>query len=197
MFFEKKVDRRSKKAMVDFLLGHRRYYTANDLSRAKSYANCVKFHTLGLSFAQCEVAWMVLSRDYWSDIWGPADKFKQENAGQYSIGFNGRTRGYLVLYSGEYYDPGYKSQCLVCGQLGYMKVEKEPAKCERCGQEEVINLRSPLRWHRASMRGVDDGLTDEDFMEFSMAALRDRVDLVCRFDRACDEIRDEFIKLMS
>jgi len=43
--------------------------------------------------------------------------------GRYTIGSNGRSGGYLVLYQGEYYDPGYKSRCRACGQLNYQHVK--------------------------------------------------------------------------
>jgi hypothetical protein len=36
-----------------------------------------------------------------------------------------------------------------------------------------------------------------DILAWSMSQLRDRVDLVCRFDRACDEMRQAFINLID
>lgn len=46
-------------------------------------------------------------------------------------------------------------------------------------------------------RGIDDDLDADDLMDFSVSALRDKVELVCRFDRACDEIRSAFIDLID
>lgn len=197
MFYEKKIDLRSKRAMVDFLCGHYRYYTMNSWNRATSYANCIKVHRLGLSRDQNSRVWDILDTDYWDEIRYPIDDFTEETGGNYTIGVNGRSGGYLVLYRGEYYDPGYKSWCRACGQLNYQAVSGEVGQCGRCGKMERVNLARPLRWHRTTGRGIDDDMGREDFMEWSMSDLRDRVELVCRFDRACDEIRSAFIYLID
>ena len=42
MFYEQKVDRRSREQMVEFLAGHFRYNTMNSWNRGTSYANRVK-----------------------------------------------------------------------------------------------------------------------------------------------------------
>lgn len=196
MFFEKKVSLRSKQSMVDFLAGHSRYYTMNSWNLTTTYAHCVKLHRLGLSRDQLDRAWEILSTDYWDELREPFDDFTEETSGAYTIGTNGRSSGYLVLYRGEYYDPGYKSMCRACGQLNFQAVS-EVGVCGRCHKEERVNLSRPLRWHRTHSSGIDDGVGRDEMMEFSMADLRNKVDLVCRFDRACDEIRAAFIDLLD
>lgn len=197
MFFENKIDLRSKRAMVDFLCNHHRYYTMRSWNETTSYANCIKVHRLGLSREQLNRAWDILDMDYWGEIRYPIDDFTEETGGSYTIGTNGRSGGYLVLYSGEYYDPGYKSRCRACGQLNYQAVSGEVGRCGRCGKDERVNLLHPLRWHRASFQGIDENLDADDLMEYSMSDLRDKVELVCRFDRACDEIRSAFIDILD
>lgn len=44
--FYKPVDKRSRKAMTDFLTNHQRYWTMNSWNRLSSYANCVKIYRL-------------------------------------------------------------------------------------------------------------------------------------------------------
>jgi hypothetical protein len=183
--------------MIEFLSGHPRYRTMNSWNRTTSYANCIKVHKLGLSRDQYSRVWDILDTDYWDEIRYPIDDFTEETGGSYTIGTNGRSGGYLVLYRGEYYDPGYKSQCRACGQLNYQAVSGEVGQCGRCGKTERVNLARPLRWHRVTGRGIDDDMGREDLMEWSMSDLRDRVELVCRFDRACDEIRSAFIDLID
>lgn len=185
--------------MVDFLSGHFRYPTMNSWNNGTSYANCIKVHRLGLSSDQNRRVWNndILSTDYWDEIRYPIDDFTEEAGGAYTIGTNGRSGGYLVLYQGEYYDPGYKSRCRVCGQLNFQAVRGEAEKCGRCNKVERINLSRPLRWHRVSGRGIDNDLDRVDLMDLSVSDLRDKVDLVCRFDRACDEIRDAFIDIVD
>lgn len=198
MFFEQKVDMRSKRAMVDFLAGHFRYHTMNSWNRQTSYAHCIKVHRLGLSREQLDWAWDILDTDYWDEISYPIDDFTLEMGGEYTICSNGRSSGYLVLYRGEYYDPGYKSRCHACGQLNYQAVtDGDVGKCGVCGKDERVNLSRPLRWHRVSGGGIDDDLSRDDLMDISMADLRDKVDLVCRFDRTCDEIREAFIDIVA
>jgi len=59
-FYQKKVDRRSRSAMVGFLQGHFRYDTMSSWNRLTSYANNVKFHRLGLSSSQDDKAYELL-----------------------------------------------------------------------------------------------------------------------------------------
>jgi hypothetical protein len=196
MFFEKKVDLRSKQAMIEFLSGHQRYPTMNSWNRT-SYANRVKIQYLGLTNEQANRAYDLLGTDYWDELQSVFDSFTSEMDGNYTIGVNGRSCGYLVLYRGEYYDPGYKSRCRACGQLNYQAVSGEAGGCGACGRDERVNLSRPLRWHRITGRGIDDDLDADDLMDLSVSALRDKVELVCRFDRACDEIRSAFIDLID
>ena len=195
MFFEQKVDMRSKRAMVDFLASHFRYHTMNSWNKGTSYANCIKVHRLGLSRDQNSRVWDILDTDYWDELRYPIDDFTEETSGSYTIGTNGRSGGYLVLYRGEYYDPGYKSRCRACGQLNYQAVCGEVGTCGRCNKVDRVNLHRPLRWHRVIGGGIDDELGRDDLMDLSVSDLRDKVDLVCRFDRACDEIREAFIDI--
>jgi hypothetical protein len=194
MFFEKHINRRSKQAMIEFLSGHFRYYTANSWNHGTSYANRIKIPDLGLTREQADKAYELLDTDYWDELQFVIDDFTSETDGNYTIGVNGRSGGYLALYGGEYYDPGYKSRCRACGQLNYQAVSGEVGRCGRCGKDERINLSRPLRWHHVSAKGMDE---DRDFSDWSMSDLRDRVEIVCRFDRACDEIRSAFIDIID
>lgn len=205
MFFEKKVDLRSKRAMADFLKNHFRYATMNSWNRGNSYANRIKVHHLGLTKEQEGRAWKILSIDCYADFWNeiryPIDNFTAETGGAYTIGSNGRSGGYLVLYRGEYHDPGYKSRCCSCGQLNFQLVPPSAAdgkgQCGRCGKHERINLTRSLRWHRVLGGGIDDDCSLEDLMELSVGSLRDKVELVQLFDRTCDDIRANFIDLLE
>lgn len=195
MFFEKKVDLRSRRAMVDFIEGHYRYFTMNPWNKRSSYANCVKVYQLGLTHNQISRVWDILDTDYWDEIRYPIDVFTEENGGRYTIGSNGRSGGYLVLYRGEYYDPGYRSRCRACGQLNYQAVDGV-GQCGRCKKAELVNI-DPLRWHRVIGGGIDDEIGRDDLMDLSIGDLREKVELVCRFDRACDQVRDAFIDLID
>lgn len=195
MFFEKTLDRRSKKAMIGFLQGHFRYHTMNSWNRVTSYANRVKIPYLGLTREQASRAYDFLNIDYWDELRSVIDDFTSEMDGRYTIGCNGRSGGYLVLYQGEYYDPGYRSRCRVCGQLNWQPVSGDVGQCGRCGKTERVNLAHPLRWHRTTGRGID--MDADDLMNIPVSGLRDKVELVCRFDRACDDVRSAFIEIID
>ncbi len=197
MFYEQKVDRRSREKMVEFLAGHYRYNTMNSWNRGTSYANRVKIRNLGLTREQDSKAYDILNTDYWDELNYVIDDFTSAMGGCYTIGSNGRSGGYLVLYRGEYYDPGYKSRCRACRQLNYQHVSHDVGQCGRCGKVERVNLAHPFRWHRTTGSGIDSDLDANDLSAWSMSQLRDRVELVCRFDRACDEMRNAFINLID
>lgn len=116
-----KVDLRSRAAMIEFLSNHYRYDTMSSVNCATSYAHCVKLHRLGLTAAQMDNASDVLSTDFVDEITWPIDEFTREQAGGYTIGFNGRSGGYLVLLESRYEDTGHKSRCRSCGQLNFCK----------------------------------------------------------------------------
>lgn len=193
MFFEKKIDTSSKESVAEFLLHHYRYNTASSWNRSTSYANCVKVDRIGLTGSSLQKAFELVSIDgLWGEISTPIREFEHEMMGAYTIGSNGRSGGYLVLYEAEIYDPGYKSTCPSCGQLNYQPVTQGSHTCGVCRGERK-NLKAPLRWTRAKTSAFDHGMTMEDFMDMSFAWLKDRADLVRSFDRACDRVRSAFI----
>ncbi|MDD5410070.1 MAG: hypothetical protein PHF31_01425 [Methylobacter sp.] len=252
-FFQKKVDRRSRSAMVGFLQGHFRYDTMSSWNRLTSYANNIKFHRLGLSSSQDDKAYELLGVDYWDDIRSPIDDFTYEQGHRYTMGLNGRSSGYLVLHDSHLELTGHLSYCPTCSQRNFKKV---PPVTFQDNNEEVIAqeiLKSQNSWlpkvylgqstiqdlsisddEKFSLiirlksqladcslsntcgvcgnprsnfsvppsrlmvanKSIDQG---EDFCaeDWSMGSLRDRVELVCAFDAACDSIRSNFINLLD
>jgi len=103
MFYEK-VNLRSKKAMVDFLRGHFRYYTMNSWNRSTSYANCIKVHEVSHNTKRVdnETLFGMLCCDTWNTIMTKIlSGFDAEHSYEWQIGTNGRSDGYLVLYRGR------------------------------------------------------------------------------------------------
>jgi hypothetical protein len=254
-FFQKKVDRRSRSAMVDFLITHYRYDTACSWNRSSSYAHCIKIHRLDLTSEQSDKAYDALDTEFWDEIRWPIDEFTSSQGGCYTIGTNGRSGGYLVLYQSRRELTGHLSYCPSCGQRSFKKV---PPTFEDANENVIAQeiLRSQKSWLpdvylslpaiEALPLSIDEKLSliarircqldmvnctatdacgvcrnprrnfdvlpsqlsvypgksidqDEDFYaeDWSMEALRDRVDLVCAFDAACDDIRSNFIALLD
>ena len=100
--YYKKVDKRSRKALVDFLKKHFRYHTMNSWNRSTSYANCIKLHHVDKpSGIDEDIWWQMLEVAYWHDIFNDLlENFARQYDFAWQAGINGRSGGYVVLYRG-------------------------------------------------------------------------------------------------
>lgn len=149
MAFFKTVDRRSRKAMTSFLSNHFRYYTQNSWNLTTSFANNVKLYNLGLTETQTDKAYEIISDvfdEFWETRIEPLVYMFEETTG-YTIGMNGRSSGYIVLY-----DKAHPS--------------------------------APIQPHT-------------DYDAYSMNDLKTLTELVCEFDKLCDNIIDAFIDTVN
>ena len=124
-FFFQPVDLRSRQSMTDFLKQHFRYDTMSSMNNSTSYANRIKVHHLGLTREQEDQAFEFLdAQDSWNYLvfTKAIREFTDSQNGYYTIGQNGRSGGYLVLYRSRREDSNYKSECASCGQLSYASV---------------------------------------------------------------------------
>lgn len=154
--FESKVDMRSKKAMINFLVNHFRYDTMNSWNRSTAYANNMKITHLDLPSETKDKLWDMLDVDCYELRWSwdeLIEDFLRETG--YSAGWNGRSGGYLVMYETEY---DYKEK----------------------------------RYKVYPGRSIDD-YDAEDFEEYDMDWLKERVRLVQRFDQLCSDIIAEAV----
>lgn len=252
--FYMNIDKRNKKQMISYLENHYRYFTANSWNISTSYANNLKIHTLGLENSiESKLYDMIDTDGFYDSINDLIHDFAAGYDHRWQAGFNGRSGGYLVLYSGGKELSGYKSHCIKCGQLNFKQVppsedtienriikmtniknfwtetnilqsckdnlpdlhlsddaildiirkEKqrikssgeytESNKCGRCGNMSRVNFTKPhYRIVTNPGRSLD---ADEDFTEWDLATLRDRVELVQDFDKLCDSIVSEAIYL--
>jgi len=201
--FSKKVDTRSRQGMVEFLKRHFRYDTMKGWNRCTSYSNKIKVHSLGLTSTQADKAYQFLSADqsFWDELNPIIDDFTEEQNGQYTIGTNGRNAGYLVLYNSRYESTGYKSVCRTCGQRNYKTI----AECgnNTCGRCRATGVSGRIDYHKLPTtlstypgRSIDHQ-ESFDVEEWSMSALKARVQLVQKFDAVCDDLRDSFIDMLG
>ena len=111
--FYRDVDKRSRKAMVEFLDGHFRYDTINSWNRSRSYAHNMKFHRLGFDNETVSRLYELFQYDgFYDNINYLIHNFGVEHDWVWQAGFNGRSGGYLVLYQGGCKPSGYKSYCI-------------------------------------------------------------------------------------
>ncbi len=95
MFYKTGVDITKDKSMFNFIAGHPTYYTMNSWNRTRSIAHNVKLYNLGLEGDWCRALAHLESGEYDTINWMIQD-WEREHPG-YSVGFNGRSGGYLVL----------------------------------------------------------------------------------------------------
>lgn len=101
MFYTKGVDITKDKSMFNFIAKHPTYYTMNSWNRTRSIAHNVKLYNLSLEGDWCRALAHLESGEY-DTIRFMIEDWEREHAG-YSVGFNGRSNGYLVLYNKENY----------------------------------------------------------------------------------------------
>jgi hypothetical protein len=171
--------------MTAFLSGHFRYPTMNYWNNSTSYANNIKIHSLGLPDGIRDKLYGISET---AEFWEKARRLFDDFAGNYDyrwqIGTNGRSGGYLVLYSGSAEPSKYKSYCTVCGQPNYTAVADGWNICGKCRKPGRVNYLTPsVNIYVHPGKPVD---MNEDFSDRTMQVLQDRVRLVQDFDRTTD-----------
>lgn len=122
-FSRTRPDLRERKSMVDFLTGHFRYDTMGSWNRSTAYANCVKVPRLGLTSEQETRVYDLLSADEgMSFLEERIAEFTAQQGGAYTVGSNGRSGGYLVMYNSHRKPSEHKSRCTHCGQLNFREI---------------------------------------------------------------------------
>lgn len=186
------VDLRSRAAMTEYLTNHFRYNTMNSWNCSTSYACNLKVYNLGLEHDLEMRLYDLISLDEFFDpINELCNEFAEEHDYLWQVGFNGRSGGYLVLYQGAREPSGYKSYCSACGQLNCRSTAEGSNVCGRCHQPNRKDFpRTHMKVVTYPGKSTD---MDEDFEDWSMDQLRERVKLVQAFDRLCDAIVQEAI----
>ena len=191
--FSEPVDLRSRKEMTAYLQNHFRYSTMNSWNGADSYAHNLKIYKLGLCSEIEEKLYDLLNfQEFFDFLRELMDDFARRHQFRWQAGMNGRSGGYLVLYEGELRPTGYLSFCTCCGQRNYRTVEETGNVCGKCRRPARVNYKhTPMQAVTFPGRGVD---MDEDYDEWPIEALRDRVRLVQDFDRLADEMVTQAIQ---
>ena len=194
--FSKPVDLRSRKEMTDYLRNHLRYPTMNSWNQGTSYACNLKIHRLDLEAEIESKLYDLLGTQEFFDFRAETvDRFNQAHGFRWQAGFNGRSGGYLVLYQGELKPSGYLSYCTSCGQRNYRRVCDTGNVCGACGRPSRVDYHtSPKYPVTFPGRGLD---MDDDYEDWSLSELRDRVKLVQELDRLADDLVGQAISLAN
>ena len=180
--------------MIKFLKNHFRYDTMNRWNRSTSYANNIKLHNIEKPQAvDNNIWWEMLSITDWQDqLSNLLETFGRAHNFQWQAGINGRSGGYVVLYKGGIKPSGYKSYCTHCGQKNYQAVaEGQTGICGRCEAKTRINFKQ-THMQVFTFPGKDVDMY-EDFEDWTLSEIRERVELVQDFDKLCDSIVTEYI----
>lgn len=194
--FCKPVDLHSRKEMTDFLQRHFRYPTMNSWNRATSYACNLKIHRLSLEAEiESKLYDMLTTQEFYCLRQDALDLFNEMHGYRWQVAFNGRSGGYLVLYQGELRSTGHLSYCTCCGQRNFRSVADTGNICGACRKPARVDFAAPLKQPVTFPgRGTD---MDEDYEEWSLSELRDRVKLVQELDSLADDLVSQAIRMAS
>ena len=192
--FYEEVDMSSRKAMAQYLEDHFRYNTMNSWNRSTSYANCIKVHRLDLPEEIVDKAFEMLDCSEIYDVFSRLLRdWADAHDWEWQVGFNGRSGGYLVLYHGGLdWKNAKTAKCDQCGKLTWHK-KATPCTSEYCNEIlQVLEKPKPQIYSQPG-KPVDQ---DEDFSEWNIDDLRERVQLVQEFDQLCDQLVEEFVWIL-
>jgi len=192
--FSTAVDLSSQTAMIDYLRKHFRYPTMNSWNRATSYACNLKVHNLGLSSEVESKLYDMLGTQEFFDIRDDMlALFNMTHNFRWQAAFNGRSGGYLVLYQGDLKPTGYMSYCTHCGQRNYRSVRDGNNVCGACGEAKRVDYPTPPKQPIIFPgMGLD---MDEDYEDWSLSELQNRVKLVQELDSLADDLVGQAIHM--
>ena len=194
--YYKEVDKRYRETSVKFLKNHFRYHTMNSWNRSTSYANNIKLHNVDKPKEIDDNTWydMLGISEWQNQLSDLLEDFNRKHEWQWQAGINGRSDGYVVLYKGGIKPSGYESYCTHCGQKNYQKVpDGQIGICGRCDAKARVNFKQ-THMQVFTWPGKDTDMY-EDFSDWSLSEIRERVELVQDFDRLCDDIAAEYVNL--
>ena len=193
--YYKQVDKRYRETMISFLKNHFRYDTMNSWNRSTSYANNIKLHNVEKPQAIDSDTWweMLEITDWQKKLSDLLEDFGRKYNWQWQAGINGRSGGYVVLYKGGIKPSGYKSYCTHCSQKNYQTVpESEIGTCGRCDVKARVRFKQ-THTQVFTWPGKDVDMY-EDFEDWTLSEIRQRVGLVQDFDNLCGDIVTEYIE---
>jgi len=187
--FKQKVGK-SKKAMIQFLTNHFRYDTMSSWNQSTSYANKVKIHSVIPNNLRTKVYELMETEEFYDNLSEIISDFGMEHDQKWQAGFNGRSSGYIVLYSGEKNTKTIFNfeNCERDYADGYGWLSISEAKERGLYKKQITKVST------FPGRSIDMG---EDFEDWSIDDLKERVKLVCEFDEMCDNVVAEAIRMAN
>jgi len=169
LFQKTGVDICSPKSMFNFINEHFKYWTMNSWNRLESIAHNVKLYNLGLDGDWCTALDYLTDENDIGDLQFEISMrirdWEKDNPG-YTLGFNGRSDGYLVIYNME-----------KDGRVNFRNILPE----------SLTGYDTYEEW-KASLKDNWCGYT-ENVSDY-IGELREYTQLIRNFDKFCDELRE-------
>jgi len=167
MFYKKGIDITNAKQMFEFINNHFTYFTLNSWNGLESIANNVKLYNLHLDGDWCTALSYLYDENDIGDLQFEISMrirdWEKDHPG-YTLGFNGRSGGYLVIYNME--------------RDGRVNVRNILPEC-------LIGYDSYEDWKR----DLKESYYHECVKDY-LPTLREYTKLIQDFDKFCDELRD-------
>lgn len=165
-YYKTGVDICSAKSMFNFINEHFRYWTMNSWNRLESIANNVKLYNLGLDGDWCVASAYIWDEndigDLQAEISSRIYSWEREHPG-YSLGFNGRSDGYLVMYN---------------------KDREGRVNCRSILPDWLEGFDTYEDWKEYVLEYCAYSIKD------MVPSLREYTEVIRSFDKLCDELRD-------
>lgn len=170
--------------LIDVINSQFVYYTNNSWNKSVSYARNVKIHNIGIPREILDEAYNLTSKEWFYDQIRnfEIDEFEARHDNRLTIGFNGRSSGYAVLYKMNLKALDYKSRCNHCGNPTWYTTE---IICPKCKVGTLKILKKPI-----IQKVVGGGVRIEDPYDSDD---NDLVDMVCTltdFNNTVDSMID-------
>jgi hypothetical protein len=147
-----------REKIIHTLDRHFKYDTMNSWNGQKSYAKNVKLGNIVIPDALRDICYDLTQAEWFYDnlMCCEIEEFEERNNNRYTIGFNGRSGGYCVLYKMSIKTLDYKTRCDTCWKpTWYDKV----MPCQVCGKTRGGTLRlltKPMTQKQTDSSGFGD-----------------------------------------
>ena len=173
------------------LVQHENYDTMSSWNNSKSYSRNVKVNRLNIPRNLIDVAYEICQTDYvHDDLRFIIEEFEERMNGNYTIGFNGRSGGYVVLYERcrESIQKPYITRCDKCYKPTWYE---DGHKCMVCKDGTLRKYDAPK--FKLVTRTTGLVKDEDDLKAMDDEELLDWVDLIMEFNYTVNCMESQFI----
>ena len=172
-----------REKIIANLEAHFKYRTGNSSNVGKSYARNVKINHINIPNKILDAAYNLTDKEWFYDHLNfQIEEFEHRQNNRMTIGFNGRSGGYCVLYNMSIKTLDYKTRCNRCWNNTWYEKEM---KCPKCGKGTLKKLEKPMTQKQIDYTDLTDPseMGDEDLLEI--------VEILLDFNQTVDAMIEE------